>query len=680
MKINIYKAGLAAVAAAMSLTACTDNIAFGNAFIEKAPGGTVNIDTVFNSATYTQQFLTALYARQYYGLPFNTAGGNSNSPYTGKFDALTDLYALHWSSTAVYNRYYKNTMTSNDQPLMSYNKDNVWEVVRQSWLLINNLPAVPGLTDEQKANMAAQAKCIIASRYFDLFMHFGGLPIITKAYTGTEGSYNEPRGTVEQTVDFMVKLLDEAAPDLVWAYNGNTSETDATQTGHWTKAGALALKAKILLFAASPIFNADKPYYDGTTEAETQHLVWYGDFKQERWETALKACEDFFNQLAANGYYKLNETDAVKPTPDDYRQAYRMGYILDSSPEVLHYTRVASNWGTQGTYCWWNWGLARYGINRNSYSPTEEYVEMFPWSDGTPFNWDTDYAKGRIEGSKGRLFYSYKALRGGAVEKTASRDPRLYENAIVNGQQETLDWTTGKSTGNSYENWVGGYTAAYNVLDKDGNVVDALTTACPTGYGCIKYLLGEEYHRKYDMHWNVLTLDEMYLMYAEALTQCGQNEKALEQVDKVRARVGLKGLDACNKNLDLKTNKANLIEEILRERACELGMSNNRFFDMIRYKRTDWMTKKLHGLGIYRMQQNSSGQWVRVEKPWRGDDKNAGVVEPSRFEYVKFELKNPHRSFWDMDPNDPGVKKYLMSPYPQTEINKGYGLVQNPGW
>lgn len=671
----MFKGGMALVVAAMTVAACTDEIKFGDSFIEKAPGGTVNIDTVFNSATYTQQFLTALYSRQYYGLPFNSNAGNSNSPYTGKFDALTDCYALHWKSAMVYTGYYNGTLTANSTPLMSYTDDNVWEVVRQGWLLINNIDGVPDLTTDQKANMVAQTKAIIASRYFDLFMHYGGLPIIKEAYTGNEGSYNVPRATIGETVDFMVDLLDEAIPDLQWAYNGNTTETNSTQTGRWTMAGAMALKAKILLFAASPMFNNTEPYYDGSTEAEKDSLVWYGDYDASRWTRALTACQDFFTKLSSNGYYELYQP--TSKTPDGYRQAYRMGYILDSSPEILHYTRVSNTYGTQGTYCWWNWGLGTYGINRNCYCPTEEYVEMFPWSDGTPFDWDTDSVAGRIEGNNGKLFYQYKSVRGG-VTKTASRDPRLYENAIVNGQQITLDWTTGKSTGNIYELWVGGYHAAYNVIGSDGNVQEAVTTMCPTGYACIKYLLGEEYHRKYDMHWTMLSLDEMYLMYAEALCQTGNLTDAIKQVDVVRSRVGLKSLGSAVP--EAKTNASTLLEEILRERACELGMSNNRFFDMVRYKRTDWMTKQLHGLAVYRMQKNSSGQWVRIEKPYLGDDKDAGVVEPSRFEYYRFSLINPVRVLWTKDGNSLDVKKWLLSPFPTTEVNKGYGLIQNPGW
>ena len=84
--------------------------------------------------------------------------------------------------------------------------------------------------------------------------------------------------------------------------------------------------------------------------------------------------------------------------------------------------------------------------------------------------------------------------------------------------------------------------------------------------------------------------------------------------------------------------------------------------------------KKLHGLLIYRLDEAGN----RIEKPWRdGTDafgKNA--MQPTRFEYQKFELHNIARVWWTQG-FDP---KWYLSPFPQNEINKGYGLIQNPGW
>ena len=198
--------------------------------------------------------------------------------------------------------------------------------------------------------------------------------------------------------------------------------------------------------------------------------------------------------------------------------------------------------------------------------------------------------------------------------------------------------------------------------------------------------MNQDYLRQFTQ-WVYLSLDEMYLMYAECLAQTGNLDKAIQMVDVVRKRVGLSSIntsgyykDANGNKIDLKNDKDRLIEEILRERACELGISNNHYYDLIRYKRGDWFTKRLHGLVIYRMEKNASGQWVRVARPWRGNDKNGGVVEPSRFDYAKFEITNRKRVLWEKDPNSIEVAKWFLWPFPQTEINKGYGLVQNPGW
>ena len=595
----------------MAFTSCTDEIKFGNAFIEKTPGGTVSLDTVFASAEYTKQFLVGLYVLQYYGLPFKNATSApwSASYWNSKLDAMTDCYQQHFSGSEAYNRYYGGLLTSNNSGLIGYNNDNV-----------------PGLSDQEKKNMIAQAKCLAAARYFDLYSIYGGLPIIDHTFTGTESTFEVKRATAEQTALFMVRLLDEAIPDLPWAYNGNTIDTDAANnTGRWTAAGARALKAKILLFNASPLYNDDKPYYDGNSQAEQDSLVWHGGFKQERWQQALQACEDFFNDNAKNGnYWGLNM--ATGTTPEAYRQAYRMGYIYQGSREILHRTAVTTTTSNKASYQWWNF-VGGSGPFRHSYGPTEEYVEMFPWANGTPFDWKQDSIDGKIYGEKGQLFYKYTQLKT-SVKKDASRDPRLYENAIVNGQTLSLNWTTGKAEGDTYELWVGGEHESNDVaiLDEDGKtkITEKDVARFSTGYGTMKYFLGQEYYGKF-VHWVYLSYDEMLLMYAECLAKCGRLDEAIAKVDEVRARVGLKGLKygqaafkGDKSTLPNLSTKEGVLSEVLRERACELGMSNNRYYDMIRYKRTDWMTKRLHGLVTYRMMQNSKREWVRSSRPYIG--------------------------------------------------------------
>ena len=86
---KIVKGVVSLMIGSMALAACTDDVKFGNSFIEKTPGGTVSLDTVFASAEYTKQFLVGLYVLQYYGLPFKNATGApwSVSYWNSKMDA-----------------------------------------------------------------------------------------------------------------------------------------------------------------------------------------------------------------------------------------------------------------------------------------------------------------------------------------------------------------------------------------------------------------------------------------------------------------------------------------------------------------------------------------------------------------------------------------------------------------
>ena len=653
----------------LGTSSCVDEIKFGNSFLEKAPGGTATQDTIFNSAIYPRQFLATCYSRQYYGLPYVNADlddfPDSSNPYTGKFDALTDCWQLHYSATTIYNSYYSGTHTANygkRGDIFGYTREVVWQTVRWCWLLLENIDRVPGMGEEEKAQMKAEAKCLIAARYFDMFRHYGGLPLVTSSFTGTEGSYNLPRATVEETVNFMDKLLEEAINSgaLKWAYQGADFTSDS---GHWTLAGAMALRCKLWQFAASPLFNDTKGYAGGHSEAEQNHLVWYGGKRDELWATCLKHCRTLFQAIESKGFYDLNYAESNNPTPTEYRYAYRMGYINLDSPEVLHSVRVAGyeRPGGSTTYIWRTW----CDNGRNSYTPTQEYVEMFPWKDGRPFNWDETESEGRLNEMflKGSLADDGQSL----VNFDLTRDPRLYESVIVNNIPENLGWSSPNMSGDSYELWVGGSDAGTNSKLENGRYA--------TGYENMKYYLSASDYQRQPIHWVALRLSDLYLTYAEALLQAENNfSLALEWVNKVRARVGLGKLETfCP---EAAANKEVLLEEILRERACELGLEDSRYFDLIRYKRADRFETPLHGLLIYRLAADGS----RLEKPWReGTDengKNKGAVQPSEFEYEKFRLHNRERVWWTrgFDP------KWYLSPFPQTEVNKGYGLVQNPGW
>lgn len=628
-------------------TSCVDEIKFGSAFLEKAPGGSITKDTIFGNAEYTRQFLVNLYTYQYYGLPLNNADRivyfESANSYVGKLDALTDCYIFTYNS-GIKNGYNKGNLTAQHgirTNRFDYLRNSVWEAIHNCYLLLENIDGVPGLSDEEKASMIAQTKCIIASRYFDVFRHYGGVPIIEKTFTGTDTSYDIPRNTVEETVNHIVKLLDEAAPILPWSvYDPDT------ETGRWTKAAAMAMKCKVLQFAASPLFNDKEPYYPGATEA----TVWYGGYKPELWQQCLKACQEFFTELKSKGFYEL--VQATGNRPEDYRLAYRLGYMTQGSREIIHSVRAAgtdNGKDSKNHFKYWT------SIGRG-YSPTHEYMVMFPWKDGTPFDWEKTKAEGKLD----EMFMKGDPSKNPEL----TRDPRMYEEIIVNGQPAALNSVNGNMSGDPSESWLFGYNAGQNPNEQKGSY--------STGYAPIKYVCGSDFIRKYTQ-WVTLRLSDLYLVYAEALLQANNDfQGALEQINIVRNRVGLGKIETYNPDKNLTSNKANLLEEILRERACELGMEDARFFDLLRYKRKDIFEKQIHGLVMHRLDENGN----ILNKSWKKDTPDSPY--PTKFEYeiVKITKDDQSRIWWTQG-FDP---KWYLSPFPATEVNKGYGLTQNPGW
>lgn len=632
---------VAFVGVALFVSSCVDQVKFGDSFLEKAPGVAVTQDTIFGKATYARAFLWNTYSKLYYALPvyWNTVEGKMK---TGIFEMMSDCWHSHTDWNGINRKYYSGSYKagdedSSDDTRFGYTKENCWEAIRAALLFVENVGRVPDMEDAEKKRLAAEAKVIVASRYFDLFRHFGGLPLIKETYD-VQPSYELPRATVEETVKYMVDLLDEAAatPELPW----DLGTDDTNWQGRFTKAAAMGLKCKILLFAASPLFNDDEPYCtEPPQDAVTNHQVWYGAYKPELWEQCWQACDDFFKELQAKGYYEL--TQATEATAKGYRDAYNKAYFTrENNKELLISTHI-SRFSKFNSWDEWQYIFVNSGngtVITGGLTPTLEFMEMFPMSKGEPFQLN----------STTNPFYTDNDYN------KPTRDPRLYETMLVNGTQ---------FGDHAAELWIGGRD---NINDTEKE-----TGKYATGFGCYKfYKEGVNSLKDKYLQWPYLRLAEMYLIYAEALLKSKNDlTGAIEQVNKVRARVGLGDLAACNPDKNL-TNDANaLLEEILRERACELGLEDVRLFDMTRYKRDDLFRKQLHGLKIYR---NDGGG----NTPWSGSTGNSSTYpKPTQFTYEAFPLVNPSRAWWsNFSP------KWYLSAFPPSEVNKKYGLTQNPGW
>lgn len=648
---------LIALAVLMLFTAsCVEKFSVGSDFLEKGNGSTTyTADSVFSKAETARYFLWNAYSYMYFGLPtkWGTGPGGCNEPAkvkmnTGIFELLSDCFqsTLGWSTVEKY--YYSGSYNSSSEPenarqgnlaaRFPFSASEVWECVRSCWNFIERVDGVPDMTEEEKARLKAEAKIIIASRYFDLFRHYGGLPLVDHVIKVGEMQMPE-RATVESTVNFMVDLLDEAIsePALPW----NLAAADIPNwDGRMTKGGAMGLKCKILLFAASPLFNDDEPYCtESPQEAVQKRQVWYGSYRHELWEETVRACEDFWEANARNGnYYTLSMPESA--TSEGYREAYYKAYMERGNREMLISTRenYSAEWVWQWDYVWA--GSVAQGVC----VPTQEFVDMFPNADGTPFD------SSEIYGDNPKNIDMYK-----------DRDPRLYENVATNMSpvltRKLELWEGGKDAVDG-KKYTGG-------CDKTNYLGSTKGQPGAYGYGIYKYMTDFNKSFNQPIQWPYLRMAELYLIYAEALAETGDLLGALDKVNEVRARVGLGKIEECNKPLNLTSDKENLIKEIMRERACELGLEDTRFFDMVRRKMADDFTKELHGVKIYR----KDGRTLS----WYDHERNEGLPEPDAW---KYELQKLPARAWQTNFSP----KWYLSAFPPVEINKEYGLTQNPGW
>ena len=158
---------------------------------------------------------------------------------------------------------------------------SIYETVRKCWQLIENIDRVPDMSGDEKSRLRGEAFTMMASRYFDAFRNFGGLCLVKKAFPVGEG-FTDGRSTAKQTVEFIDSLIQCAInePGYIW----NVPDADVGQwSGRLTRASARALRAKVWMFAASPLFNSAEPYltYDKRpTGLETEEHVWFG--KEDR--------------------------------------------------------------------------------------------------------------------------------------------------------------------------------------------------------------------------------------------------------------------------------------------------------------------------------------------------------------------------------------------------------------
>lgn len=652
-KKNLTIIQLVALAALTAATGCTD-LKFGDRFLEKAPGVDMTIDSIFSRKLYADRALTSAYATMRSCLtlgsdedfPNESNGDYGYKPAADKLgwdnlDALTDIVNSHMSYGGAASIYYSGiynaeTENSSSSTKMGFNpwQDATWWGIRRALLYIENVDRVPDMTADEKERGKGEAYMIMACHYLDLLRNFGGIPLLDKAVNVSNlDGVDFRRRSVEQTINHIISLCDEAAERLPWTVS-------AAEDGRFTKAAAMGLKIRALAFVASPLFNSATPYAPAQSPVgdnaakvsaqEAELMTWLGGFSADRWQQVVTACQEFFDENARNGnVYALVDTD--NPAED-----FSKCYADRNNGEILISTgrQVETFYDLYHTYCFgpsvdpitgnknWGWGGSCVTLN---------YVDLFPSNTGEPARYRDWIAR---NGHSGTLTHT----------PFVDRDPRLSESVMVIG---------GKSfRGRQPEMWIGGTERG------EKNVGRAISGFCIRKF--FWDFNPETYHYK-PVCSPYLRLAELCLTYAEALNETGNTDEAKVWLNKTRNRAGLPDItdaqlarlhpdDELAKAPDYPETSGDkrLREEILDERAREFCFEEVRWYDLIRWKRADILSEPLYGITI-----TGNAQALEFSDP---------EPEPTRAWTGQF---------------DP---KWYLSAFPSDEINKGYGLVQNPGW
>ena len=597
-------------------TSCED---LGAGSLEKPPGGDVTIDTIFSNTEYAERVLWKSYRSLRSGIIQRDRSHMIGNCLQSEITDLTHCYTSgdYGPAHAIYSGALNSSIVDDTDywsspfcvlPFKDAGNRGIYTFtsIRHCYMFLDNVDNVPDMEESHRTQLKAEAKTIIAYNMMELFRNYGGIPWIGKAYS-PDDDFTNPRMTVEATVDSITTLLDEAIPDLPW----QIAEAEVSNwAGRFTKAGAMALKTRLLLHAASPIFNSDQPYREG--EASSQNITWYGNADDSRWQRAADAAKALIDEIASNGVYELEQ--AATPDVKGYRDAFFYAYFNRRSSETL--ISIRDTW--QGPK---RWGGGMYDVNLNygGGTCTSEFMRMFPMADGTLI---TDPASGWDE------TVDPLGCEGVDTERSYNRDPRMYETMLINND----DW--------------GGQIAKTYSSDA-GSGKHFLRPAASGNIWVRKFIPADNpWNVRHDEHhFPYIRLPEIYLSYAETMNELGNITEAYKYINMVRNRVGLKNIE------DAGTwNKESLRKQILTERVCEFGFEQVRWFDMIRHKLEDSFTQQLHN--------------VKITK--EADDS---------YTYTYPAITWQSRAWWSNFDT-----KWYLTPFPLDEVQKDYGLIQNPGW
>ncbi|MGV3765135.1 MAG: RagB/SusD family nutrient uptake outer membrane protein [Chitinophagaceae bacterium] len=508
------------VTALLALSACEKKD-----LLDVKPNTELNAATTFNDSARTIQFLIGTYSDIAFSFGYRRYTYASNIS-AGTAEGCDEAVHRLSGATQPFVFLLNGTMNASQTQPYEYMWWRPWTNIRRANVFLANVDNAP-LSPALKTQVKAEARFLRAWYYSILLKNFAGIPLIGDRVFEASDQIDMPRNTYEECVDYITGEMDAIANDL-------PVEHDALNYGRITRGACMALKARVLLYAASPLFN-------GGSIAENEDLkkiTAYPTFDQQRWKKAADAAKAVIDM----NQYALYEDNTTAPG-----YGFSRVFLMRRNTEYILPGMQTPNKTMEG------FALPRSRTNGTTQTaPSQNLAEAFGMINGKAI---TDPTSGFDPNNP-----------------FVDRDPRFNYTFIFNG---TLWYSSG--TGNKAPIYT------YDGAPNDGY----RTVAWSTGYWWRKMMEDNTAGNAGPNTERCLPLiryAEVLLNYAEASNEMDNTAAAYDQLKLIRKRAGI--IPGADGLYGLKPNmtKAEMRAVLQNERMVELAYEDHRYWDVRRWK------------------------------------------------------------------------------------------------
>ena len=553
-------------------------------YLDVVPDNVATIDNAFKMRVNAEQYLFTCYSY----MP--SLASISENPALYGADEL-----WHYDDTYPGVRIAKGSQGVVN-PLMNYwsgtdasGTTSLWRGIRDCNIFLENITKVRDMDQYEKDRWSAEAKVLKAYFHYYLMRMYGPIPLVRENLPISTGvdDVQVAREPIDECVDYIVQLLDEAAAEDALPVS---IQDVTTELGRISKAIALALKAEVLVTAASPLFNGNPDYSNFVNKDNTQ--LFNPVYDPEKWERAAKASKEAID-FCHNASYKLYtynlSSNPQNISPETYiKMSVRGSVTARGNPEMIWpNTRTTTGTLQREAQARLDAGIANASVVGKGMSPTLKMAEVFYTENGIPLEEDDawDYAgryslRTAVAAEKNLIQTSYQT-----ASLHFDREPRFYGSVAFDGSVwygqgnfiEDSPWYVNAKLGQYAGGPPGGNRYSITGYWPKKLVNPASTYATNVAFVAVEY------------PWPIIRLADLYLLYAEALNEAsGPGADVYQYLNLVRERAGLKSVqfswENYSNNKSKYQSKEGLREIIRQERTIELAFEGHRFWDLRRWK------------------------------------------------------------------------------------------------